>query len=125
MSATELFAEAVSVQATCRSSAGGCCQEDEYTLVGLQLAGTPDSDHPPLGPRGLWEERESQGGWRVVDHPAQAGQAGGEDHIMERNLDNPLISLRGLAADHCMSRLLLLQFLWLTKIRTIKTWCSP
>lgn len=57
----------------------------------------------------------------MVDHPAQAGQAGGEDHIMERNLDNPLISLRGLAADHCMSRLLLLQFLWLTKIRTIKT----
>lgn len=57
----------------------------------------------------------------MVDHPAQAGQAGGEDHIMERNLDNPLISLKGLAADHCMSRLLLLRFLWLSKITTIKT----
>jgi len=43
---------------------------------------------------------------------------------MERNLDNPLISLRGLAADHCMSRLMLLHFLWLTKIRTMRAWCS-
>lgn len=62
MSATGLFAEAVPVQATCRSSAGGCCQEGEHMLVGLQLAGTPDSDHPPAGPRGLWGELEGQGG---------------------------------------------------------------
>lgn len=43
---------------------------------------------------------------------------------MERNLDNPLISLRGLAADHCMSRLLQQHSLWLTKIRIMKKWCS-
>lgn len=46
---------------------------------------------------------------------------------MERNLGNPLISPRGLAADHCMSRLLLLLLRWLTKMRTmktIKTWFS-
>lgn len=34
---------------------------------------------------------------------------------MERNLGNPLISPRGLAADHCMSRLLPLQFLWFSQ----------
>lgn len=62
------------------------------------------------GPQGLWGETEGQGG-RSVDHPGQAGQAGGEDHIMERNLGSPLISPRGLAADHCMSRLWPLQFL--------------
>lgn len=73
------------------------------------LAG-PDSDHHlgSAGPMGrAWQPRRRKG----VDHPAQAGQAGGEDHIMERNLGNPLISPRGLAADHCISRLSLQQFL--------------
>lgn len=43
---------------------------------------------------------------------------------MERNLGNPLISPRGLAADHCMSRLSLLQYLRLTKMKTNETGCS-
>jgi hypothetical protein len=73
------------------------------------LAG-PDSDHPPPDPGAYGESWRGKVGGFGVDHPAQAGQAGGEDHIMERNLDNPLISLRGLAADHCMSRLMLLHF---------------
>lgn len=71
------------------------CNWPDQTLT-THLLATP-------GPMG----RDFRPGRRKgVDHPAQAGQAGGEDHIMERNLDNPLISLRGLAADHCMSRLL-------------------
>lgn len=47
---------------------------------------------------------------------------------MERNLGSPLISPRGLAADHCMSRLWPLLFsrsARSSKMRTMKTCCSP
>lgn len=56
------------------------------------------------GPMGKAKEEDG------VDHPARLArlaQEGGEDHNMERN---PLISPRGLAADHCMSRLMILHF---------------
>lgn len=76
MSVARWTTEAVPVGATCRLSAGGCCQEDGYMLVGLasclqQILTTT------FGPQGLWGESDSQGGGRVlIIRPRLARPAG-------------------------------------------------